>query len=355
MNERPKLGTIEDVADASDLSEVLRMDTAIKANPIFWKALGITLRPDDPAAINAAIAGYDIEWTQTTPEHIAAVAEGARRTGLGDGNRLMNMKLASLLWKNIPADAKDLHALDIGCGVGGTILALIDGMAPGSGRGPAKHCFSSIGLIDPANNVRDARKAVDAKGYDGALRGSVGLAEQWLPNNLSKIYNANVVVMGASLHHMNVEQVLSILAEKLPPGALVGIAEWCHPMLKSWAHFRQLIVNLEVLDPGITSRFDKTFPTSLSERQDVAEEPGPEFAALQSIVSFWLNHAHACIGDKVTPMFSPFEGHMPVDNWVNAFTTKGFEALEIWPINPSNMEKKNPDNNINTVFVFRKP
>ena len=100
---------------------------------------------------------------------------------------------------------------------------------------------------------------------------------------------------------------------------------------------------------NILEKFDKTFPTSPSDSLGVfAEEPLEETAALLSMAGgFWPNHANACRKAGIKPLFSPYEGHMPICMWTKAFESKGLKALEM-----KSLLEHNP---VNTVFVFQKP
>jgi len=351
---RRQLKTIGEVTAASNVGSCLRFDTLLKVHPDEpdtylwqpWTNWGISLDPRDEEVARACTDGYATEWTETTDEHHASVAEGARRSGLGDSNRLMNTLMAREISGRINRGKERPNVIDIGCGPAGSTLALIDSVQQLSGFRPA---LDRVILLDPAGTVINATKAVGAVGNGaGEVNAIQGLVEDKLPEvDLSTI---NIVLMGASPHHMNVDFVLGELANRLPPGALLAIGEWCHGMLKSPAHCRLMMANLDVaLEPGILAAFDQMFPTDQMEREQVMVEPPEELAAILTMAGgFWPNHARACRNMHIQPMFSPWEGHLPRDVWLHIFRKKfGFEVVRV--------QSLIEDNPVNTVFILRKP
>lgn len=336
-----KLTTIQQVAEASKIGKSLRFDLLLKINPSFLLHWGIGANLiSDPNARQAAINGYAVEWTETGPEHHAAVAEGARLSGLGDSNKLMNEMMADFIVSKLKHHEIP-RILDLGCGPGGSTIALLDNL-------PKRvRIMSFATLVDPAGTLFKARDDIKNKGFK-VVAIHKSLVEDWL--HITDLGTVNIVLFGASLHHMNVGFVLSELKKKLPGGALIGVAEWCHGLLKSPAHFRVLVSVLDnIIEPGILMRFDERFPMGPRRRAEILDkEPKKEIAAIMSMAGgFWPNHAIACKKAGIKPMFSPYEGHVQKDMWINAFKCFGFKLLQ--------HESLNPDNPIHTVFLFQKP
>ncbi len=339
--ERPKeeimLKTVEEVAEASDIGSCLRFDTLLKISPIFWENWGIELDPWDPDVRKACVSGYETEWVDTGPEHHGAVAEAAGMSGLGDANAQMNAKMAHFLLRKCVSRAYQ-HLLDLGCGPGGSTRAVLQSVK-----------VSMVKLVDPSMTVFEAHRDLSNEFPSVSFsEPEETLVEDWLKEDHAKriLCSTDIVLFGASLHHMDLNLVLSELKENLPRNALIGVAEWCHSLLKSPAHFRVLVQNLDSLvEPGILQTFDERFPEGKA--IPIQEEPG-EIPALMSMAGgFWINHAIACSKNGITPMFSPYEGHIPVNSWIDMFTKHGFKCIC--------SESVNPDNPFNTVLLFRKP
>jgi len=333
--------TIEEVAAASNIGSCLRFDTLLKIAPKFWQAWGIALDPEDPAVKQAAKDGYKIEWTEVGPEANNTVRDGANRAGLGDANGKMNEAMAKMLASRLGDPRQLLTIVDLGCGPGGSTLALHARIASGGKR-------LSV-LIDPSKTpLANAARDVITAGWD--VRASNTLVEEWLTEGYChELSHADAVLMGASLHHMDVDLVLSALRKHLLSGALIGVADWCHPMLCSPAHFRMLAQTLDsMVEPGILARFDENFPTSEEERPNIMRETSLDRMALLSMAGkegFWVCHALECKEKGVKPMFSPYEGHRPVTVWFDEFRRNGFGEIEVTSITQGN--------NLHTVFLLK--
>lgn len=210
----------------------------------------------------------------------------------------------------------------------------------------------SFTFVDPADTVFSAEGNVRKMLAGGAKKACSciahrSLVEDWIVKTDTS--RTNVVILGAALHHMDAPLVLDVLYRWLPDGAIVGIAEWTHPLLKSPDHFRVMVANLDtVVEPGILPRFDETFDTSAdSTAAALAQESQEEIAAMMAMAGgFWPCHAVACRVAKIPPMFSPYEGHMTRADWVKTFVGHGFTLLMHTTVN-----KHCP---VNSVFLFQK-
>jgi len=337
------LNTIEAVAEASRIGTCLRLDTLVKIAPKFWPAWGICLDPSDPAVRKASVDGYKVEWLDAGPEANATVAEGAKRAGMGDANKLMNEAMAKMV-AGCFTPKQPLVVIDLGCGPGGSSLALHTRVGSGRRR-------LSI-LVDPSSKALE-KAASEMRSAGWSVSTHKMLTEDWLTRDEGpvELKHTNVVLMGASLHHMDVDFVLGALRKHLRSGALIAVADWCHPMLRSPGHFRVLAETLDrMVEPGILARFDENFPTTEEERAAVMQETRLDKAALLSMAGpggFWVCHALECREKGIKPMFSPYEGHRPVGVWLDEFRQNGFGDIYT--------ESVTPNNSLHTVFLLEQP
>jgi len=249
-----------------------------------------------------------IKRTWPLRRHISSPAQSAIRW-LGETvlNRVLRETILEYLPSNMP-----MHMLDCGCGIGGTLYAMLDSKRP-----PAKTFrYHGIALSEP--EIYQAKQYLALHELDTPKAAQQSNSEIVFERRdydepLNRTYSVIVAMESLSYSPRLARTIRNLVSSLQSKGVLLimddVLAPWVSeedakqlredmgtPSLKSYAKWERIITNMQALQLQYT--YDLTLEFDMSEW--LREEPAE---GIFNILSDWRYHMAQTLGEYLTPWF----------------------------------------------------
>lgn len=292
---------------------------------------------------------YKEEWEFLTEEEHKDIAEAARRAGIGDANRLLNIETGRVVNKLVNRLTGKIHILDVGAGAGDTSIQILETLKVDD---RARVIFA---LLDPVDNflevARNRLKAADLV-EDVSYMTLVG-RDLNIPEKVGQGAQHIAVAVASVHHHAFLDEPFRCIYYTLKRGGFFITADWHHTM---WEHPNRVYKLLQRMPDWPTKakdleEFKRSYEAAIQEIPD--PDDSRDRKANEQISNFWIEYSKM---EHRSKRFQMLEGHRPAEQYLEEMRKVGFltDSEVIRQILPSNPHQILLDSSLLCICLAQK-